>query len=508
MDPESLDIVIVGAGLSGINSAYRVQTELPGRSFAVLEARHEIGGTWSFWRYPGIRSDSAMGVFGFAWRPWPHDDNIARGPAIRAYLEQCAAAEGIDARVRLGHRVVAARWCSAEQRWTLHVDVTAPAPGGGGGAVTERRLIKAWWVVWCSGYYSYDKALPAVIPGIDRFAGRVVHPQFWDDAVDCAGKRVVIVGSGATAVTLLPALAETAESVTMLQRSPSYLFSVPWRSGLVASLSRFMPVSWAAKVHWWRQMITETLFVQFLLAFPGLGRRLLTALMRRQLPAGFDVDTHFSPRYNPFEQRLCFCPGGDFFRALRRSRARVVTDTVDTVTETGIRLASGATLDADVIVTATGLYFSLFSGVSITVDGDDRPVTDTLGRRYVWNGTMLEGVPNAGLIIGYTAATWTPGADVRVRQLIKVIRHMDRRRATSATPTVDPAERPRLPAMPAVGLSSTYLVSAHDRMPKIAGVGPWTNGGSWVADAWRLMFSNVTKGMRYTFASTEPKKDA
>ncbi|KAL2256674.1 hypothetical protein VTK26DRAFT_1318 [Humicola hyalothermophila] len=501
MEAETVDIAIVGAGLSGINTAYRVKTELPHRTYAVLESRFEIGGTWAFWKYPGIRTDSAMGLFGFPWRPWPYDANMADGPAIKAYMEECAAAEEIDKNIRFGHRVTSARWSDDESRWILQVEVSTRE-----GDIVERKVLKAWWLISASGYYRYDKPLPAVIPGIDQFAGEVVHPQFWNKNVDHAGKRIVIIGSGATAVTLLPALAKTAKSVTILQRSPSYVFSLPRRDGVVTFLSRFMPRSWAATIHWWQRMIVETLFVNLLLAFPGFGRWLLTAAMRRQLPAGFDVATHFSPRYNPFEQRLCFCPGGDFFNALHRPNARIVTDTIDSVTPTGIRLASGAVLDADMIVTATGLYFQLFSGVDITVDsasdsasGLDPDVNASIADRYAWNGAMLEGVPNAGLIIGYTAFTWTPGADIRVRQLIKVIRHMEKLGAAEARPTVGAEERRRLEkrARPAVSLSSTYMVSAHKRMPRVAGVAPWVNGESWLGDVWRLVWGSVERGMRY-----------
>ncbi|KAL2177414.1 uncharacterized protein P884DRAFT_259644 [Thermothelomyces heterothallicus CBS 202.75] len=504
MEPELVDIVIVGAGLSGINAAYRVQTLLPHHSYAILEARAEIGGTWAFWKYPGIRTDSSMGLFGFPWRPWPHEVSMAPGPAIKSYMEECAAAEGIDKKIRLGHRVVAMAWSSDEQCWTLQVEVRRGDINNNNSGAGEKKVIKAWWVIGASGYYSYERPLPAVIPGIERFGGQVVHPQFWDESVDYAGKKVVIIGSGATAVTLLPNLAKTAASVTMLQRTPSYVFGLPGTDKMVSRLARFMPLSWAQTLHWWRSMLLETVFTWLLTTFPNWGRRFITQEMRKQLPAHVDVDKHFNPWYNPFEQRLCFCPNNDFFKALHRPNARVVTDTIETVTETGIRLRSGAELEADMIVTATGLYFELLSGVDVTVDGES--VTASFGRRYIWNGTMLEGVPNAGLITGYTAASWTPGADVRVRQLIKVIRHMDRTGAAAAAPYVDPRERASLPVRPAVGLSSTYMVSAHDRMPKVAGKAPWVNGANWATDVWRLFWSDVKQGMKYTFKGDKEKR--
>ncbi|KAK4129697.1 FAD/NAD(P)-binding domain-containing protein [Parathielavia appendiculata] len=494
MEPETenLDVVVIGAGLSGINTAYRLKTQLPHHSYAILEARAELGGTWAFWKYPGIRTDSSMGLFGFSWRPWPHEVNMAPAPAIKQYMEECAAAEGIDKKIRLRHRVVVSSWSSQEQRWTLQVD----AKGEDG--TVHRKVIKAWWVINASGYYSYEKPLPAVIPGIERFGGQVVHPQFWDEKVNYSGKKVVIIGSGATAITLLPALAKTSHSVTMLQRSPSYVMSLPSKNSTSAFLSKYMPSSWAAQIHWWLSMLIETLFVGFLKTFPQVGRRFIMSEMRNSLPKDFDIDKHFNPRYNPFEQRLCFCPGADFFKALHRPNTRVVTDNVETVTETGILLKSGETLEADMIITATGLYFSLLSSVKATVDGES--VNDTLGTRYIWNGVMLEGVPNSGLISGYTAATWTPGADARVRQLIKVIKYMDKVEATMAMPCIEPAERAQMPVLPGINLSSTYVVSAMDRLPKIAGKAPWVNGSNWAVDMWRLMTSNVREGMRYTFA--------
>ncbi|KAL1837082.1 hypothetical protein VTJ49DRAFT_4310 [Mycothermus thermophilus] len=489
MDTETLDIVIVGAGLSGINAAYRVKTELPQHSFAVLERRTEVGGTWAFWKYPGFRTDSAMSLFGFAWRPWTSDLNMAPGPLIKKYLEESVAAAGLHDKIRFGHRLASADWSSDEQRWTLRVDISTPD------GTVETRIIKAWWVIFTTGYYSYEKPLPTVIPGIDRFQGRVVHPQFWDESLSYAGKRVIIIGSGATAITLLPAMAETAESVTMLQRTPSFVMTLPARDGLYDALSRFLPSSWARQLHWWIRMTLETLFVLYLRVFPASGRKLLLSEMRQQLPKGFDVERHFNPWYNPFEQRLCFCPAGDFFKALHRPGVRVVTDVIDTVTETGIQLKSGAVLDADIIVTATGLYFALLSTASVRVDGE--AINDTIGNRYIWNGSMLEGLPNSGMITGYTAATWTPGADVRTKQLLKVIRHMDKTGIAAAAPYVDPAERARMGASPAVTLSSTYVRSALDRIPKVGDRKPWVYGSCWAVDMWRLLTSDVRQGMRF-----------
>lgn len=494
----SYDIIIIGAGLSGINSAYRLQTELPGRSFAILESRDCTGGTWAFWKFPGVRSDSSMGIFGFPWHPWPHDTNMADARFINEYLADAAASRGIDKKIRFRHRVSAMSWSTTDQMWTLTVD--ASGPDG-----VETKKLHAKWVMNCSGYYNYDKPLPVVIPGIDNFKGEVVHPQFWGEDISHAGKRVVIIGSGATAVTLLPALAETAASVTMLQRSPSFVFSLPGRDSVGAFLRRWLPPKLAASINWWKNIIEETVFLSILANFPNLGRRIVRGEMKKQLPPDLDIDQHFNPRYNLLEQRLCLCPDGDFFKALRQPNCDIVTDTIETVTGGGILTSSGRTIEADMIVTATGLFMNLLSSIPVSVDGDS--VSDTIGQRYCWNGGMLEGVPNTGAVTGYTAATWTPGADARVLMLIKVFKHMESIGATSVVPYIDPETRKTLPRKPVLTNSSTYIVSAKERLPIVADVGPWRNGSNWLGDMWKVVFGNVTDGMRYTIPKDKAKGD-
>jgi len=493
----TLDIVVIGAGLSGINAAYRLQKELPHRSFAILEGRTRIGGTWDFWKYPGARTDSSMSMFGFDWYPWRGPTNMADACDIRQYIEDAAIKEGIDKKIRFGHRITSASWSSEEQRWTLEVEAS-----GDDGSVAKK-VFKTWFLVAASGYYSYEKPLKTVIPGIENFGGEVVHPQFWNESISYEGKRVVVIGSGATAVTLIPALAETAEQVTMLQRSPSYVFPLP-RNASVHFWSKILPVSWSDWLNWWLNMFIELAFTGVVGAFPEFGKNYIRKVMRKHLPEDLDMDKHFNPRYNVFEQRLCYCPSGDFFKALKRPNTEVVTDTIETMTGTGIQLNSGRTIEADMIVTATGLHLKLLNGVAIFIDGVQ--VDETMGQRYVWNGTMIEGLPNAGLLIGYIATTWTPGANIRIQQLIKVIKRMEKTGATSITPAVDEEQRKSFPTHSAMPLTSTYAVAARDRVPMSAFVGPWRSGKNWASDAWNLRFGSITDGARYTYPTKS--KDA
>lgn len=433
-----------------------------------------------------------MAMFGFEWFPWrDNNNNMADAHAIRQYIEDAAVSEGIDKKIQFGHRVNSISWSTEEQRWTVNVDATKED------GTIVRKVIKAWFLVGASGYYSYEKPLPAEIPGIYKFAGEVVHPQFWNDSIKYDGKRVVVIGSGATAITLIPALAKTAGKVTMLQRSPSYVFALP-RKVPVYFWSKFLPTAWSDWLNWWMRMFIELFFTTLLQTFPNWANNFVKKQMRKHLPKDVDVDTHFNPRYNVMQQRLCYCPSADFFKALHKPNTEIVTDTIETVTEKGIQLASGRTLDADMIITATGLYLNLFNGIEILVDGTR--VDDTLGQRYIWNGTMLEGIPNAGMLIGYVATTWTPGADVRIRQLIKIMKRMEKTGATSITPVAKIEERKRFPKISAMPLTSTYAVAARDRIPMTAFVGPWRSGQNWASDMWNYLFGSITEGAEYTYA--------
>ena len=480
---EHHDIVVIGAGLSGINTAHVLRKELPNRSFTILEKRDVLGGTWSFFKYPGFRSDSFMTAFGFNWFPWRHAHKMAPASEILEYVEDAAREEGIKDLIRFRHEVLACEWSSETQQWKLDVDADG-----------VRKTLFAKFMMGCTGYYAYDKAFVTTIPGIEDFQGKVVHPQWWPEDLDYAGKRVVIVGSGATAITILPSLAETASQVTMLQRSPSFVASRSTTS-LLDTLFRFLlPAVWAHYFSWVVDVTLEIIATQALLAFPNVGRNVLMRGAKRALPKDVDVDVHFNPRYNPFQQRLCLCPDGDFFQALHRDNTEVVTDTINTVTKSGIRLASGRELPADIIVTATGLYFQLMGGLTPIVDGKEIIPGDL----YTWRGCMLESLPNAAFIMGYVTQSWTPGADVMAKMVVRVLKRMDRTGATSVVPRIDRSKG--LPQKLAVGATSNYLVKAGDRIPKITGQAPWYGRDHLVKDLWAKWFGSVEDGLVYTEA--------
>lgn len=482
VDAEEIDVLILGAGLSGINAGYRVGSELPDRSYAILEARDIIGGTWSFWKYPGFRCDAAMTNFGFAWHPWPHDKKIIEGEPIVEYIQDAVKTHGIDKHIRFKHRVESSDWDSTESKWIVTVD-----------AEGQRKVFKAGWLLMCTGYYAYDKALETHIPGIDSFRGTVAHPQWWPEDLDWAGKKVVIIGSGATTWTLFPTMAKTAAHTTVLQRSPSYVFALPTESRLDQWLKVLLPL-WLA--HWiasFKDLVIETLFVTYLLTFPGSSRKFLTNEAKKQLPEDYPVDVHFNPSYNPFEQRLCMAPDGDVFKTLHQANAEIVTDHIDKVTADGIHTTSGRFLPADIIVTATGLHVQLFGTSDVSVDG--KPVNP--GEHYIWRGCMLDGIPNAAAIIGYVAATWTPGADAVSRIAIKVMKQSHDKGALSATPVLAEKEREGNPRDMAIDAKSNYFLRAKDRMPISMGKGPWYGRKNVVVDRKALYLEDLSVGLDF-----------
>jgi cation diffusion facilitator CzcD-associated flavoprotein CzcO len=486
MRGEHVDVLIVGAGLSGIGAAAHLQDELPDATWTILEARGAVGGTWDLFRYPGVRSDSDMFTLSYRFRPWTDVTAIADGAAIRDYVRDTARERGIDRRIRLGHRMVAASWSSDEARWT----VTAETASG----TVE---LTCGFLYLCTGYYRYDRGYEPVLPGADRFTGEIVHPQAWPDDLRWAGRRVVVVGSGATAVTLVPALAREAEHVTMLQRSPSYVLSVPTRDPLARRLFGHLPMRWAAPLVRTRNIALPALVYRLSRRFPGFMRKRLLDGARAQLPPGYDVDTHFSPAYEPWDQRLCVVPSGDLFRAVREGRASVVTDRITTLTEHGVALASGAELPADVVVTATGLALQLLGGATLRVDGRDVDLADAV----VYKGVLLSGLPNLALTFGYTNASWTLKADLVATYVCRLLRHMRAHGHAVVVPEGPPDGPVGLPPM--IDLRSGYVRRGAALLPRRGRTGPWRLQNSYPHDLLTLRRGRIDDGhLRFSPAPT------
>jgi monooxygenase len=464
--PEHVDVLIIGAGLSGIGAASHLRRSLPRTRFLVLEAREVLGGTWDLFRYPGIRSDSDMFTLGYRFRPWTGPKSIADGADILRYLQETARDEGVADHIRYRRRVASLAWDSGAARWTAQVHRTD---------TDEVETITAGFVYGCTGYYRYDEGYTPDFPGTDRFQGRIVHPQHWPDDLDPAGQRFVVVGSGATAVTLVPSLAREAGHVTMLQRSPSYLTSLPDRDVLADALRRWLPADLAYRVVRWKNVLISSGFFRLSRRAPRLVRRLLRWRLERQLPAGFDIDTHFTPRYDPWDQRLCLVPDNDLFAAIRHGTASVVTDRIETFTEDGLRLASGRHIAADVVVTATGLNLLTMGGIEFTVDGEHVDPADTVAYR----GMMLSGVPNFAFAIGYTNASWTLKADLVSAHVCRLLAHMQARGFDQVTPT---RPDPSTPLRPLIDLTSGYVQRAVDQLPKQADRAPWRLHQSYLRD--------------------------
>jgi cation diffusion facilitator CzcD-associated flavoprotein CzcO len=497
---EHLDVLIVGAGLSGIGAAHHVATGSPWASWAIFEARDAIGGTWDLFRFPGIRSDSDMFTLGYPFRPWTGEKAIADGDSIREYIEDTAAAEGIDEHIRFRHRIVSADWSSDEARWHVvaerTVDAADPSSGEAETSVEQVELT-CGFLFSCSGYYRYDRGYLPEFAGMDRFAGTIVHPQHWPEDLDHAGKRVVVIGSGATAVTLIPALAKTAAHVTMLQRSPTYIASMPARSPL-AKLGQRAKSPWVGSVLRWALALGTQASFHLSRRRPELMKRLLRKGVEQRLPEGYDVDTHFTPRYNPWDQRLCIVPDGDLFRAISDGTASVVTDQVDTFTETGVQLLSGEVLEADVIVTATGLELLFLGGIELSIDGEKVDVAD----RLTYKGMMLDGVPNLACAIGYVNASWTLKADLTSEYVTRLLNRMHE----TGYRQVAPVNRdPSVTAAPLLDLTSGYVQRSVDRFPKQGTRFPWQVHQSYLKDYRAMKRSRIDDGvMRFTNREPSP----
>ncbi|MFB7723898.1 MULTISPECIES: flavin-containing monooxygenase [unclassified Nocardia] len=470
--PEHVDVLIVGAGLSGIGAAHHLQTAFPWRTYAILEMREGIGGTWDLFRYPGIRSDSDMFTLGYRFRPWLGDKAIADGDSILNYVRDTAVEAGIDKHIRYRHRVLRAEWSTADERWT----VTADHDG-------ETVTITANFLFSCSGYYRYDEGYTPEFAGMERFSGPVVHPQHWPEQLEVAGKKVVVIGSGATAVTLGPALADQGAHVVMLQRSPSYIISMPARDAFADRVRRILPARAAYGLARAKNVALSTAMYQISQRYPKRMRSWIFGLQKRWLPAGYDIQTHFNPSYKPWDQRLCLVPNGDLFRAIRQDKLEMVTDRIETFTETGLQLESGRELDADIIITATGLNLIAFGGLELTVDGEKVELPNAMA----YKAMMLSDVPNFAFIIGYTNASWTLKADLVCEYVVRLLRHMDSNGYAKATPIRDPS----VGTAPFLDFQPGYVLRALDHLPKQGDRVPWRLRQNYLRDLPTLRYGKI-----------------
>jgi cation diffusion facilitator CzcD-associated flavoprotein CzcO len=474
---EHLDVLVIGAGISGIAAGYYLQTRCPDKSYAILEAREVLGGTWDLFRYPGIRSDSDMHTLGFSFRPWPHDNAIADGGSILRYLQDTARELQIDRKIRFSTRATHFSWSSRVARWTVTI---VDCKTG------EESSLTCSFLWTCTGYYRYDRGYTPDFPGFERYQGQVVHPQKWTNDIDYAGKRVVVIGSGATAVTLVPAMAGDADHVTMLQRSPSYIFSVPPEDPIAAWLKRKLPLERALPLVRWKNVLFGIGLYQYCQKFPRRARKFLMNQVRKQVGDSVDVDTHFNPSYDPWDQRLCLVPDGDLFAAINAGKVDVVTDHIETFTEEGIRLRSGRELEADMIITATGLQLQFLGGATADVDGE--PVD--FGKTMLYKGMMVSDLPNAALCIGYSNASWTLKVELTCEFVTDLLRLMDERGYRMCCPRRDP----RVGEEPPMDLKSGYIERALGELPSQGSERPWRLYQNYVLDKISMRPSKIEDG--------------
>ncbi len=492
MTNHDFDVLVVGAGISGIGAGYHLQQNCPDRSYAILEGRADIGGTWDLFRYPGIRSDSDMYTLGYAFRPWREAKAIADGPSILNYVRDTARDHGIDRHIRFNHRVRRAAWSSAAARWTVEAEV---------GPERTPATFTCRFLFMCSGYYDYAEGHRPEWPDEAAFAGRIVHPQFWPTDLDYAGKRVVVIGSGATAVTLVPEMAKTAAHVTMLQRSPTYVVSRPAEDGIANWLRARLPAMLAYRLVRWKNVLFGMFFFNLARKRPDKTKARLIAMVREQLGPDYDVGTHFTPRYNPWDQRLCLVPDADLFDSIKAGAASVVTDQIDRFVAEGIKLKSGATLPADVIVTATGLKLQLLSGVDFSVDG----VPVNMSKTMSYKGMMYSDVPNLASSFGYTNASWTLKADLTCEYVCRLLNHMKATGTQIATPHRDPDVEEE----PFLDFSSGYVQRAADVLPRQGKTKPWKLYQNYALDLVTLRYGRVDDGtMTFTNPVPAPREKA
>jgi monooxygenase len=476
---EHFDVLIVGAGLSGIGAACHLKKKCPDRTFAILEGRSALGGTWDLFRYPGVRSDSDMYTLGYSFKPWEHAKAIADGPSILRYVQDTARENSVEQAIRFGHQVKAASWSSTEARWTVNALH---------GEAKEQVQISCNFLFMCSGYYTYSEGFTPEFPGLERFSGELVHPQKWTDDVGYEGKRVVVIGSGATAVTLVPELAKKAAHVTMLQRSPTYVVARPSEDAWANKLRRWLPAKLAYGLTRWKRVLLGMYVFRLCRRDPAKMKRLLLGGVRIALGANYDVKTHFTPRYNPWEQRLCLVPDGDFFDAIKSNRASVVTGQIVSFNEKGLLLKSGQQLDADLIVTATGLNLQVLGGLQLTVDGQHQDMSKTMN----YKGLMYSGIPNLASSFGYTNASWTLKCDLTCEYVCRLLNHMQKHGIAYAVPRNTDAS---VSTQPWVDFSSSYFARSMHLFPKQGSKAPWRLYQNYPKDILLLRFGKLDDGI-------------
>ena len=454
--PLHFDVLIVGAGLSGVGAAYHLQDQCPSSTYAILEARPQIGGTWDLFRYPGIRSDSDMYTLGYSFRPWQGAKAIADGPAILQYIKETAAEFGIDKKIRSGHKVLSAAWTSSSATWAVEVELATS---------TEKIQMTCHFLLMCSGYYDYDKGYTPEYPGFEKFKGQFIHPQQWNKDIVYENKKVLVIGSGATAVTLVPELAKKAEKVIMLQRSPSYVASLPSVDHLAEFIKGNLPAKLAHRLIRWKNILLGMAFYNYCRKFPVSARKFILERVDRQLSKVPGKMKDFTPRYDPWDQRLCLIPDGDLFKAIRSGKADVVTDTIETFTADGVQLKSGQQLPADLIISATGLKLKFLAGLKITVDGELFNLTE----RLPYKGAMISGIPNFAMAFGYTNASWTLKCDLICEWIAKILAAMK----ANGFRTVTPEKNPQVKRIPLIDFSSGYFQRDKDLIPFQGHRDPW-----------------------------------
>ena len=488
-ETEFFDVLVVGAGVSGLCAGYYLQTRCPSKSFAILEARGAIGGTWDLFRYPGVRSDSDLYTFGYSFSPWEGGKALADGPSILDYLHKTAAGFGLMKTIRFHHKAMGANWDSRKAEWT--VDVTRA-----NGETPAQFRCKFLYL--CTGYYDYDEGYCPSWPGTGRFRGRLVHPQHWPEDLDYAGRRVAIIGSGATAVTLVPAMASTAHHVTMVQRSPTYIVAMPAQDRIAIWLRRALPAGLAHGLARWKNIALTMFFYNMARLRPAGTKKQILRLARKDLPLEFDAERHLSPRYNPWDQPLCLVPDGDLFKAIGSGRASIVTGEIETFTESGLRMRSGEEVEADIIVAATGLKLKPMGGMRLAVDGE---ATD-LSRLYIYRGMMLSAMPNFAFSVGYTNASWTLKCELTARYVCRIVNHMQRRGYAIAVPEVSGP----IGEAPAVNLTSGYITRALARLPKQGTQSPWKLYQNYALDLLLLRYGSLEDGaLRFKRARSEKR---